>query len=310
MTFALILSVIAAVVYAATNHVDKYLVSKVVKNADYRSLVLISSLIAGGMMAIIYLFVCGFSVEFDFAGIAVLFANSVLYIMALIFYYESLSRDDTTIVIIMEQLLPVFVLILSPLFLPNQSIAPVQLAGGMITTLAAVLVTYEPNKKKFNRHQLVTLALMAATSILSALWFIIERRVNLDHDFNQTTFWSNLTLFAVGMIILVFVPSYRSALQKILKTSGAKVVGLNLANELLNSFSMVLTTFAGTLAPVALTLFAVQGVQPFAVMAIGALLTRFLPKIGKENVTKKVVVMRLVVMVLCLVGLACIEFGG
>lgn len=309
MTFALVLSIIAAVIYAATNHVDKYLVSKVVKNADYRSLILISSLVAGGMMTIIYLFACGFSIGFDFTGVATLFANSIIYTLSLIFYYKALSRDDTTIVIIMEQLIPVFVLILSPLFLPEQNITPTQLAGGMITTLAAIFVAYEPDRKRFNRRQLGTLMLMAATSMLSATWLIIERRVNLDHDFNQTTFWSNLTLFVIGAIVLAFVPSYREALRKILKTNGPKVVGLNLANELLNSFSGVLITFAGTLASVTLVSFVGQGVQPFAVMAIGIIVTKFLPKAGKENTTRKVVVKRILMAALCLVGLACIEFG-
>lgn len=51
MTFAIILAIIAAIFYAATNHIDKYLISKAVKNADYRSLILASTIIAGGVMA-------------------------------------------------------------------------------------------------------------------------------------------------------------------------------------------------------------------------------------------------------------------
>lgn len=310
MTLAIILTVVAAVAYATTNHIDKYLISKVIKNSDYRSLVLISSMVAGGMMTVIYFFVCGGAVSFDLQGIAILFANSVLYVLALIFWYRALRRDDTTIVIIMEQLIPVFMLLLSPLFLPGQDITPLQLVGGGITTLAAIMVTYEPNRKKFDKHKFKTLALMVVASVFSALWFIIERFVNLSHGFNQTIFWSNLTLFAVGVIVLVAVPSYRKPFVKMVRTSGAKIVGLNVANELLESFSGVLTTFAGTLAPVAVVSFVLQGVQPFVVMAIGIMLTKFWPKIGKESVTRRVVMMRVAMMVLCLVGLVCIEFGG
>lgn len=309
MTFAIILAIIAAIFYAATNHIDKYLISKAVKNADYRSLILVSTIIAGGVMALIYLFVCGFSISFDFPSIAILFINSALYTVANIFWFKALDRDDTTIIVIMFQLIPVFMLFLSPIFLSDQVITPIQLLGGGIITLAAILITYEPAKKKFDKGKLITLGLMSVVSILYALWFVLERYVNQNHDFNQTIFWSNLTLFLVGIIIFVFISSYRKSFRKMLKTNGPKVIGLNLVNELLNSFGGVLSTFAGTIASVALVSFTTQGVQPFAVMIMGIILTKFLPKTEKENITKKVVIRRTITIVLCLIGLACIEFG-
>lgn len=260
-------------------------------------------------MAIIYLFVCGFSINFDFQSIIILFINSTLYTIANIFWFKALDRDDTTIIVIMFQLIPVFMLFLSPIFLSGQDITPVQLLGGGIITLAAILITYEPTKKKFDKNKLITLTLMSVVSILYALWFILERYVNQNHDFNQTTFWSNLTLFFVGIIIFVSISSYRNSFQKMLKTNGTKVIGLNLINELLNSFGSVLSTFAGTTASVALVSFTTQGVQPFAVMIMGILLTKFLPKTEKENITRKIIIRRTATIILCLIGLACIEFG-
>lgn len=309
MTFAIILAIIAAIFYAATNHIDKYLISKAVKNADYRSLILVSTIIAGGVMAIIYLFVCNFQLAFDIPSILILFINSIITTLALVLYFKALNRDDTTIIVIMFQLIPVFMLFLSPIFLPDQYITLVQLLGGIIITLAAILITYEPDKRKFDKGKLITLALMAIVSILYALWFILERYVNQNHDFNQTIFWSSLTLFVVGSIIFIFVSSYRKSFVKMLKSNGPKIVGLNLISELLSSFSNVFSTFAGTMAPVALISFTTQGVQPFAAMIMGILLTKFLPKTEKENITRKVIIRRTVTIILCLIGLACIEFG-
>ena len=303
------MAIIAVIFYAATNHIDKYLISKAVKNADYRSLILASTIIAGGVMAIIYLFVCNFQLAFDIPSILILFINSIITTLALVLYFKALNRDDTTIIVIMFQLIPVFILFLSPIFLSGQYITLVQLLGGIIITLAAILITYEPDKRKFDKGKLITLALMTIVSILYALWFILERYVNQNHDFNQTIFWSNLTLFLVGIIIFVFISSYRKSFKKMLKTNGPKVIGLNLINELLNSFGGVLSTFAGTIASVALISFTTQGVQPFAVMIMGIMLTKFLPKTEKENITKKVVIRRTITIVLCLIGLACIEFG-
>ena len=169
MAFAIILAIIAAIFYAATNHIDKYLISKAVKNADYRSLILASTIIASGVMAIIYLFVCNFQLAFDIPSILILFINSIITTLALVLYFKALNRDDTTIIVIMFQLIPVFILFLSPIFLSGQYITLVQLLGGIIITLAAILITYEPDKRKFDKGKLFTLALMAIVSILYAL---------------------------------------------------------------------------------------------------------------------------------------------
>ncbi|MBQ3445253.1 DMT family transporter [Candidatus Saccharibacteria bacterium] len=309
MIVPLVLAIVAAILYAATNHIDKYLISKAVKNADYRALILVSTIIAGGVMALIYLFVCNFQLEFDSPSILLLLFNSALYTVANIFWFKALDRDDTTVIVIMFQLIPVFMLFVSPIFLADQNISPIQLIGGIIITLAAIFITYEPSKKKFAKEKLITLAMMAFVSFAYAIWFIIERYVNQNHDFNQTIFWSNITLCVVGIFIYLCIKTYRKSFSKMLKSNGVKVIGLNLVNELFNSFGGVLSTLAGTMASVALVSFVTQGVQPFAVMLLGILLTRIFPKIEKEQIGKKDIIRRTLTIAVCVIGLVCIEFG-
>lgn len=309
MIVSLVFAIIAAILYAATNHIDKYLISKAVKNADYRALILVSTIIAGGVMALIYLFVCNFQLGFDLPSILLLLFNSALYTVANIFWFKALDRDDTTIIVIMFQLIPVFMLFVSPIFLVDQNISPIQLVGGIIITLAAIFITYEPSKRKFTKEKLVTLAMMAFVSFAYAVWFIIERYVNQNHDFNQTTLWSNITLCVVGIFIYLCIKTYRKSFSEMLKSNGVKVIGLNLVNELFNSFGGVLSTFAGTMASVALVSFITQGVQPFAVMLLGILLTRIFPKIEKEQIGKKDIIRRTLTIIVCVIGLVCIEFG-
>lgn len=309
MILPAILAMIAATFYALTNHIDKYLISKGVKHADFRSLLLASTLIAGGVMTFIYFCICGFTISFDWKSFLILFANSAIVSVAYVLYFKSLSREDTTIVAIMFQLIPVFMLILSPLFLPDQNISPIQLVGGLIATLAAILVTYEPSKKRFAKSKLVTLGMMALVSVAYAVWFILERYVALDHDFNQTMFWTNATQFIVGILIYIFLVKFRKSFHGMLKTNGPKIIGLNLANEMLSSFGNVLSTLAGTMTSVALVSFVSQSVQPFAVMGLGILLTAFFPRIEKECTTRSETIKRIIAIVICIIGLACIEFG-
>lgn len=309
MVIPIILAIFAAILYAATNHIDKYLISKAVKNADYRALILVSTIIAGGVMAIIYLFVCNFQLTFDVPSILLLLFNSALYTISNIFWFKALDRDDTIIVVIMFQLIPVFMLLLSPLVLQDQHINPLQLVGGLLITLAAVFLTYEPTHKKFNKDKLITLVIMAFVSLGYAIWFVIERYINQSHDFNQTVLWSNITLFFVGLLFFIFIKSFRKSFSKMLKTNGPKVIGLNLVNEMLNSFGGVFSTFAGTMASVALVSFVTQGVQPFAVMLIGLLITKLFPKIEKEQIAKADIIKRIITIIICVIGLGFIEFG-
>lgn len=78
---------------------------------------------------------------------------------------------------------------------------------------------------------------------------------------------------------------------------------------MLNSFGGVFSTFAGTMASVALVSFVTQGVQPFAVMLIGLLITKLFPKIEKEQITKADIIKRVITIIICVIGLGFIEFG-
>ena len=59
----------------------------------------------------------------------------------------------------------------------------------------------------------------------------------------------------------------------------------------------------------ALVSFVTQGVQPFAVMLIGLLITKLFPKIEKEKITKADIIKRIVTITICVIGLGFIEFG-
>lgn len=309
MLFPIALAIIAAIFFASSNHIDKYLISKAVKHADYRALILVSAFISGGAMTLIYLFVCNFNLSFDLSSILLLLLDSIFMVVALIFWFKALDREDVTVVSIMLQLIPVFTLFIAPIFLDNQNISPVQLAGGAIITLAAVLITYEPSKRKFDKNRVITLAMMVAVSFLYAIYDVIIRYVNQNHDFNQTIFWLNLTLLVVGILIFLFVKPYRKSFCKMLKSNGLKVISLNLANELLYSFGNVILTFAGTMTSIALVSFVSQGTSPFMVMLIGILITKLFPKVEKEKVSRKEIVKRTVTIIFCIIGLACTGFG-
>lgn len=310
MLFPLLLAAAAATLYAITNHIDKFLVSKASAHADHRALVVMSTLVAGGMMMLIYAIICGFRIEvFDVRSLLVLAGSAILYAITLSIYFCALKRDDTTIIVIMFNLIPVFSLLLSPLILRDQEVRPLQLLGCLIVLAAAMIVTFESDKKRFSKSKLVTFIMMAFVSLGYSMWFILTRFVTQDHNFEQTTFWLNAMIFLVGIIAFLLLRKYRKSFLVLVKKNGLLIFWLNITNELCNSFGMVLMTFAGTMVPVALVSFCSQGIQPFMSLLIGAMLTVFFPKIEKENIKRKEIIRRVITVLVCAVGLACVNFG-
>ena len=309
MFLPMLLAIIAATLFASSNHIDKYLISKAVKHSDYRALILVSTLISGGIMSVIYLFVCGFNISFDLVGILLMLSNAALTVFSLILWFKALDREDVAVVTIMLQLIPVFSLFIAPLFLADQAISPVQLVGSAIIVFAAIYITYEPSKQRIDMNRAFTLLLMVVASFMFAAQDVINRYVDQNHDFNRTILWLNLALLVMGIIIYVFIKSYRKSFNTMIKNNGAKVIGLNLANEVVYSFANTIQIFASTLAPVALVSFVTQSTIPFIVMLIGMFITKFFPKIEKEKISKKEITKRAITMLICVIGLACIGFG-
>ena len=305
----MLLAIIAATLFASSNHIDKYLISKAVRHSDYRALILVSTLISGGIMSVIYLFVCGFNISFDLVGILLMLSNAALTVFSLILWFKALDREDVAVVTIMLQLIPVFSLFIAPLLLADQVINPVQLVGSAIIVFAAIYITYEPSKQRIDMNRAFTLLLMVVASFMFAAQDVINRYVDQNHDFNRTILWLNLALLVMGIIIYVFIKPYRKSFNTMIKNNGAKVVGLNLANEVVYSFANIIQIFASTLAPVALVSFVTQSTIPFIVMLIGIFITKFFPKIEKEKISKKEITKRAITMLICVIGLACIGFG-
>ena len=309
MFLPMLLAIIAATLFASSNHIDKYLISKAVKHSDYRALILVSTLISGGIMSVIYLFVCGFNISFDLVGILLMLSNAALTVFSLILWFKALDREDVAVVTIMLQLIPVFSLFIAPLLLADQAISPVQLVGSAIIVFAAIYITYEPSKQRIDMNRAFTLLLMVVASFMFAAQDVINRYVDQNHDFNRTILWLNLALLVTGIIIYVFIKPYRKSFNTMIKNNGAKVIGLNLANEVVYSFANTIQIFASTLAPVALVSFVTQSTIPFIVMLIGVFITKFFPKIEKEKIFKKEIIKRAITMLICVIGLACIGFG-
>lgn len=82
---------------------------------------------------------------------------------------------------------------------------------------------------------------------------------------------------------------------------GKKIFTLNAVSELMTIVGNLLTNYAILLAPVAMV-YLVSSFQPAIVLFMTLFATRFFPNVVKENISKKVLVPKMISIIIIILG--------
>lgn len=120
-------------------------------------------------------------------------------------------------------------------------------------------------------------------------------------------FWEHVGFVLCSVVIIVGVGRYRRQFMTLVRTNGAPAIGLNALGEAIMLAGNFCFHYAVLFAPVALVNFLAEGTQPFFVLLLGVLLSRFAPHIAQEDIrphalTRKVVAVSVMVGGLVLIG--------
>lgn len=293
----------AALLWAITNFVDKYLISKLVKNSDYRGLTIMSALVAGLTLLPLSLILAGGDVAVDgIQPILLIFLAAGFYVAAVPFYFMALSKNDTSLVIAMFNLIPVFGYFFGLIFL-DEHLTGTQIIGCLIVLVASVALSFEFDSKKFSKQKLAALVLMGAASLCYAVYFLLFRLTTLENDFYKMTFWYQIGLALVGLLIFLLARRWRKSFVELVKLNGKKALALNVGNEAINLVANFAVNFAITLAPMAIVE-TLNGTQPIFAFLIGLVLMAVRPKIFKEDTRRHIIIQKVVCIMISVFGLA------
>ncbi len=295
MSSWLFYAILSPVVFAAINFVDKYLLESRVKN--YLGMPIYSS-IAGllfGTMAWVYL---GFPLLNIIDGILVL-VTGVLSIIALVVYFQALSDEETSSVIILFQLTPVFSMVLSFLFL-GEVITLKQFLGFTLIILAAIGASLKLKNNKFEISK--AFWLIFACDIIWALTNVIFKFVSEENSFGSLLVYEGWGFGLGGIILWQLFPKIKAAFLENFHESGLFVSFIIFINEALYVIARLVTYYAITLGSV--TLVSVIGsTQVFFGVIYGIILSIFLPKIFSEDVKISSIGKKLLLAVLAFFGI-------
>jgi len=284
-------SILAAFIWAVVNMIDKYILTRWVRNPIVPVLILgIVGLIAS---IFIYLF-RGFS-NLSYFNIFLSFVAGILYILMCIFYFKAVKIEEISRVVPLFYLTPLFVLVLAAIFL-GEIFTPIKYAGIFLLIIGAILISSK-NLTKVSLGK--AFWFMMLSSLVLSLHYIITK-----HLLNFADFWTVFSYTRIGTIF-VLIPIFYfnfSDLVSTVKEHGKKVVAVISLNESLNLVGVLLITIAAAIGYITLVNTLSNSIQPLFVLFSAVILSIFYPRILKEEIGKSTILQKLIAIALMFTG--------
>ena len=301
MTIVLLSLIVASLLWATTTFLDKHLIANVSENNDYKGLYIFSTFVSAIIFLPIYLLLSKFNLAIDLRSLVTIFLLACCEVGYLIFYMKAMAKDDTSVVNILFQFVPVITYFLGLLFL-HENYTPIQIVSGVAIILSTVAMSIKREKNnKFNKDKLMALLFMLISSFILSLQNLGFKISILETNFNATMFYFQLFLLIIGASSLLLKP-FRTSFASLVKNNGKKVFVFNITNEVFNSAAKALKTYAFGLAPIAFVSVFQNSTQIIIAFLMGIALTIFRPKYFKEDISKKTIIKKTICITIAIVA--------
>ncbi len=297
------IALVGPILYACSNHLDKYLISRYLKNGAVGALIIFSSIfsiIALPIVLFVHPSVFGVSL---WQGVA-LAINSMLVVISILLYLYALQKDEASYVVPFYQTIPIFAFILG-YFILGEKISVFQGLASIIIIIGALILSFEFGLGKIRFKKNVVL-LMLGASLLYAINGVVFKLIAVNQGFWPSIFWGLIGKIILGLIFLVFIAKYRKQFLGMLKENKVAVLSLNSLSESLYIVAEAVMQYATLLAPVALVLL-VNSFQPLFVFIVGIALALLFPRIGQESLMKRPLIQKVIGISLIVAGAYLLE---
>lgn len=291
----------APLLYTSANYIDKFVLSRFVQDkGGVGGIVIFSSLFAVVVVPISFL-ISPETLSLALSLKIILVVNGVVSMSSLIIYLNALQKFDTSSVVPLYQLIPVFSYILGYLIL-DEVLNLIQIVACLLIIIGAfaLSLTMEGGKMKLNGK---LLKLMSAASLFSALTGVIFKKVALDVGYWQSQFWEYCGIFLLGLFLLIFIRTYRQDFVKLYHSTRGRIFGYSSATEAAMIGADLLFNFSILLVPVTLV-YVVNSFQPLFVLVFGLVLSRLWPKYYSEIHSRQGLIQKAAAIIIMVAGAA------
>lgn len=295
----LFVALLAPAIYTVVNFIDKYIVEKHVK--DSRGMPIYGT-IMGFAMGMIFWVYTGFPI-IGFRDTMLALLTGALTIWGAALYFKAISNENASKIIILFQMTPMMVLLLSSMFL-HDTISIKQFIGFIIILSAALAVSNEGKKQSFKLSSAFWLIL--AVDFFWSITAILAKFTIEANSFQSVLAFESWGIGLGGIILYLFFPSIRNAFHKNLRTIKKHILGVMFLNEGIFVLAKTLTFFAYSLGPTALVS-VIGSSTVFYGILYGWILTLIAPKIFKEDISKSGLLRKLILSIILLIGIILVN---
>ena len=287
--------------WAISVHLDKYLVERFFKESNVAVLLLFTAFIGLLLLPFIWIYEPGVTSP-GLGSIALIMLSGVFYMTAMLFYLRALQSEEASVVAPFFQAGPLFGYVLAYLVL-GEVLSARQMAGGAMIVVGALIVSlrFGQSMKMFKAR---LAALMLSCGFIMALSSLIFKIFALRVEFWTTTFWMFVGEALFGAALLL-IPAYRREFVALLRVNTAALLSINGSNELINLGGGLGNRYALTLAPLSLVQ-AIGSTTTLFVFLFGIVLSIFVPRLGRENLSAGELVQKGMAAVFVAVGVALV----
>lgn len=300
-------ALVAYLLLAVANLLDKFLVDNVLKNSKAYAFV------ACFLGSVIFLLAPWF---LEWPGWFWFFYNLIIggiFAVALWFLYEALRRGEASrILVFIGGATPVFSIILSIIFFKEHFTAN-QWLGVLCLLIGVFVIAFLPVHRSYlarilNKLKLTQeikkggLVIAGFSALAYSLYFVGTKYAYLDQSFFSAFIWNRLgaTLF---VLLFLIKKKDRLAILSIFKKSSPKQNKLLVIfNQGIGSLGFILQNYAVFLGSVALVN-ALQGAQYAFLLVISTGLALAAPRLLKENFSWKITLQKLAAVIIISLGL-------
>lgn len=294
----LIYAIAAPAMYAVVNFIDKYIVGS--ETVDYRGMPIVSALV--GVLTGTLLWIMTGCPLLSFKDGLLVVITGILAVFAAVLYFKAVYNEAASKIIILMQMVPLFVLGLSVLFL-HEILSGRQVVGFLMIFLTAGIMTLITGKPTAGVHMSNRVFLLIiCADLMWAVSSVLLKYLVAENDVWKIFIYQTWGAGLGGLVLFFSFPQMRMAFIWSLRTVNVFVTGLILLNEIVFVTGKLFNILALSTGPAALVS-VLGGTQVFFGLIYGLVLTKTMPLVYHEDISRKGLVKQLILAFSMFIGI-------
>jgi drug/metabolite transporter (DMT)-like permease len=286
---------------AFVNLFDKYLLDKVLSDSKVYAFII-------SLLGSLVLLAAPWFLTWPGTGLLIFqLAVGAIFPLALFFMFQALKHGDASkITVLIGGLIPIFTISFSCIFLQERFTAH-QWIGifYLLLVIFVIALVSSDNRPAAVKNKKAAFYFSLGAALVYALFFIGTKFSYNHHEFFSSFIWIRIGSL-LGALLMIARQKDRQEIFRSLKSGrpsgSARNRFLIIGNQALGALSFILQNYAISFGSVALVN-ALQGVQYVFILILGWLFTIFKPKIIRENISRLVLVPKIIAVILVGFGL-------